>query len=68
VRITQPWLALHPCATGDVLALMLGAGDDAHASAAAASRDVALGRYMRAWWSLAGGAVGAALPASAYRS
>jgi hypothetical protein len=48
---------------------MLGAGDDAHASAAAAaSGDVALGRYMRAWWSLAGGAVGAALPASAYRS
>jgi hypothetical protein len=26
----------------------------------------ALGRYMRAWWSVAGGAVGAALPLRAY--
>ena len=39
----------------------------ADAAAAAAAADAArLGRYMLAWWSVAGGAVGAALDAAAY--
>lgn len=47
-----------------------GDNDAAAASRAADTSDAAddarLGRYMRAWWSVAGGAVGASLNAAAY--
>ena len=52
------------------MALLLAGGAAGGAACAAepaaADRDAALGAYMRAWWSVAGAAVGAPLPLAAY--
>jgi hypothetical protein len=46
------WLMLHPCGTGEAVQLMMGA-------AGRAAGEEGLRDWMRAWWSLVGGAVGA---------
>ena len=63
MRPREEWLALHPCGTRDALAALLAPD---HTPVRAPAPQAALRRYMRAWWSLVGGAVGAPLPHSAY--
>jgi Autophagocytosis associated protein, active-site domain len=52
---TQEWLSLHPCNTRAFMGLLLAADGDASSN----DRAAALRKYMRAWWSVAGAAVGA---------
>jgi hypothetical protein len=51
----QEWLSLHPCNTRAFMGLLLAADGDASSN----DRAAALRTYMRAWWSVAGAAVGA---------
>lgn len=79
--LQQPWHMLHPCQTADLMALLLqpssssGAGAPSKAGPAPGSQPANgagtggeaswLLRYMLAWWSLVGPAVGLPVHAAA---